>query len=507
MKSESLLRDYQVEAVNACLNAISKGQKRVFVEMPVGSGISIVLINVAKNLLLSNKAKNILWLTDTLQMQEQQLKLAREMIVDFRIAKQPEFLEKGITFATIQSVLKADSKINLSLYDTIIWGSISKAYQNLSELMHDKLIIGNVANLADNRLLYHDAEIVYSYNQKDYMNTYGYEVQLFCAKLLEEYGSVNQEVHIGNYDVDILLKTNDKQFLIEVKAYREKNIGKGMLERAAAQIFKSHFDKGKYVLCIMCFAKVEESIKEYFSNNGVEIWDISTIIYLCGNSSYLLSELSRLSFHDISEITPTPISLLVKKDDLNELIDEIECSDEDIVKHLKKELQECPYGKKNKADQKFEQICKQILCYLFETEFSQLSSQHKTKDKLFRMDFLCAFKGLSDFWKLLMVHYNTRFVVFECKNYKEKISQNLIYITEKYLFDSALRNVAFIISRKGFDAHANDASLGCLKENGKLIIDLTDDDLINMINKKAEGGEPSEYLLFKLEQTLMSIGK
>lgn len=504
MKSESLLRDYQVEAVNACLNAINKGQKRVFVEMPVGSGISIVLINVAKNLLSSNKVKNILWLTDTVQMQEQQLNLSRDLIGTITLAKQSNFIEAGINFATVQSILKVDSKINISLYDIIILGSVSRFYQKLNILLADKITIGN---LGKNGSLCSNEEVVYVYTPKDHMRAYSYEVELFCAKVLEQYGAVNQEVHLDHYDADIILETNDKQFLIEIKAYRDKNIGKEMLERAAAQIFKSHFNKEKYTPCIMCFAKVEESIKEYFSNNGVEIWDISTIIYLCGNSSYLLSELSRLSFHDISEITPTSISLLVKKDDLNELIDEIECSDEDIVKHLKKELQECPYGKKNKADQKFEQICKQILYYLFETEFSQLSSQHKTKDKLFRMDFLCAFKGLSDFWKLLMVHYNTRFVVFECKNYKEKISQNLIYITEKYLFDSALRNVAFIISRKGFDAHANDASLGCLKENGKLIIDLTDDDLINMINKKGEGGEPSEYLLFKLEQTLMSIGK
>ena len=58
----------------------------------------------------------------------------------------------------------------------------------------------------------------------------------------------------------------------------------------------------------------------------------------------------------------------------------------------------------------------------------------------------------------------------------------------------ALRNVAFIISRKGFDSNAQKASLGCLKESGKLIISLDDDDLIKMIYMKENGEEPSDYL-------------
>ena len=96
---------------------------------------------------------------------------------------------------------------------------------------------------------------------------------------------------------------------------------------------------------------------------------------------------------------------------------------------------------------------------------------------------------------------------FEYKNYSDYISQNLIYITEKYLFPVALRNVAFIISRKGFDSNAQKASLGCLKESGKLIISSDDNDLIKMIYMKENGEEPSDYLLDKVEQILMSVSK
>ena len=41
----------------------------------------------------------------------------------------------------------------------------------------------------------------------------------------------------------------------------------------------------------------------------------------------------------------------------------------------------------------------------------------------------------------------------------------------------------------------------------KLIIDLNDDDIITMLRMKADEQEPSDYLLNKLEDFLMSISK
>ena len=113
-------------------------------------------------------------------------------------------------------------------------------------------------------------------------------------------------------------------------------------------------------------------------------------------------------------------------------------------------------------------------------------------------------ESMHPLWKMLVEHYNSHFVVFEFKNYSKEIDQNLIYITEKYLFDAALRNVAIIISRKGFSKSAKFAAEGCLKEHGKLILDVTDKDLIEMLK---HSDEATEYLLTKLEEFLMGISK
>ena len=112
------------------------------------------------------------------------------------------------------------------------------------------------------------------------------------------------------------------------------------------------------------------------------------------------------------------------------------------------------------------------------------------------MDILCALKGTTEFWRMLTHFYKTKFVVFEFKNYAKKIQQNLIYVTDKYLFNPALRNVAFIISRKGFDKHAHEAAMGILKDSGKLIIDLTDDDLLMMVALKQVGEEPNHRTIY-----------
>ena len=126
---------------------------------------------------------------------------------------------------------------------------------------------------------------------------------------------------------------------------------------------------------------------------------------------------------------------------------------------------------------------------------------------MFQMDMICSLKGISDIWKIFLSYYRSRYVVFEFKNYSESIDQNLIYITEKYLFDAALRNVAFIISRKGFSPNALKAARGILTEHKKLILNINDTDLINMLRMKADGLDPSDYLLKIFDDYLMNISK
>ena len=68
-----------------------------------------------------------------------------------------------------------------------------------------------------------------------------------------------------------------------------------------------------------------------------------------------------------------------------------------------------------------------------------------------------------------------------------------------------IRNVAIIVLRKGFSKSAKFAAVGCLKEHGKLIFNITDNDLIEMLKLKSD--RAADYLLDKLEEFLMGISK
>lgn len=56
-----------------------------------------------------------------------------------------------------------------------------------------------------------------------------------------------------------------------------------------------------------------------------------------------------------------------------------------------------------------------------------------------------------------------------------------------------------MVARNGYDSNSFWATKGCLRENGKLIILLTVEDLMKMCQLKDAGEEPTEYLLEKLD--------
>ena len=60
-------------------------------------------------------------------------------------------------------------------------------------------------------------------------------------------------------------------------------------------------------------------------------------------------------------------------------------------------------------------------------------------------------------------HLNTRYVLFEFKNYTGEIKQGQILTTEKYLLEKGLRRVAIIITRVGADKNAITMAQGAMR--------------------------------------------
>ena len=114
---------------------------------------------------------------------------------------------------------------------------------------------------------------------------------------------------------------------------------------------------------------------------------------------------------------------------------------------------------------------------------------------------------MGGFWNTILQYFNSKYIVFEFKNYSKEITQKEIYTTDRYLYLKALRSVAIIISCNGSSEHANKAIRGTLRENGKLILSLSNKDLIEMINMKINSQFPSDYLYLKLDDLLIDLEK
>lgn len=516
------LRDYQADAVDIIYNFLNSCDKKAKIYLSHGLGTNLVIASCVK-LMIQNNNVSVLILFDRRVLCNQFESIIDSVFSDNEPSMNSgEFKNKKIFVTTYQDIIK--TKFDLDSVDIVICNGISflKKEYIISLLEESRAkVLGVLQNKVSYEGVFEDANCLFSYTTSDALRDgYMYDlsktvfIKEFLTLLLEKYGyneiSQKNNTEDINHSADIVAKKDLGKVAIDVKIYRNVYVSQTIISNALEQILKlkelyqnQDQDNWKFILILLC--KVDDKLQEqYFKDEEIMIWDINNLLYMCEGDkelSDLLVKCMPYSLTDLELQKPVLFNDIKKK--------EFDKSHSEATFYIEK-LKNCKLGKNDKEDnldKEYEKICTDIIMYLFKTEFYKISEQHNTEDKMFRMDLLCSLKGTTEFWRFLINFYHTKFVVFEYKNYKEKISQNLIYITEKYLFPVALRNVAFIISRKGFDTNAEKAALGYLRENGKLFISIDDEDMIKMIHLKEKGEEPSDYLLDKLENWLMLVSK
>ena len=165
-------------------------------------------------------------------------------------------------------------------------------------------------------------------------------------------------------------------------------------------------------------------------------------------------------------------------------------------------------GNKNGEAKAFEQLCEDSLVLLFGTDLIGWRSQHGIEHGYQRVDLVARLQPVrSAFWQTLASDFRTRYVVFEFKNYTDKIGQEQIYSTERYLYATALRSVAIIIARNGCSESAERTIQGALREQGKLILCLDLQEFQAMLRSFDAGDDYERTLLAKRDDLLMSLSR
>lgn len=527
------LRPYQMQAMSAIQGALENGQKHIVVEMATGTGKGLVLAKTVE-LLHKQAISNVLVITSRMELKENVERNLFDKYRDFvRIDK------NRVSITTEKRILRHTNN-EFNEYQFVIFDEFDipeSIYETLN--CREKTVIVFSAKYTNKpHRLFSPKEVVFSYTYQQAVDegyitpamdvrAFGPAVEVFSKQLLEEFGyvQINATSKTQDHSWDLVVENDKQRIWVECKSYKSQVVSPSAASSLLSSIvwkkIQQKIPKEELVLLIV-FSKIPSFQKDViYDRYQIVVWDIENLVFYSKSNPTLLKLLSQITYFPIDHIKGKRFDILEPAELSLSSTKEENVPKEEIVEEAKKEqsetealiqsLKDCVAGQETYGE--YEEICEKIIRTLFEANyFNRLTSQHKTNDKHFRMDLIGSLKinqnneeSMHPLWQMLVQHYNSHFVVFEFKNYAEEIDQNLIYITEKYLFDAALRNVAIIISHKGFSKSAKFAAEGCLKEHGKLILDITDKDLIKMLKLKSD--KAADHILEKLEEFLMGISK
>lgn len=223
-----------------------------------------------------------------------------------------------------------------------------------------------------------------------------------------------------------------------------------------------------------------------------------------------------------SGFDPSPFSDIISRDDRYHITGNHGTGKTDTLQHLsrmhngsdsselRRELAQWKGGKGTAQSIQYEKLCTRVLHRLFSLDdLSLWKPQAKSNDDLYRFDLICKIKqdNRKDFWEMAERYFHSKYIIFEFKNYSGEVTQMEVTTTARYLYTKALRSVAIIVSPNGFSKNAEKAARGALREEGKLILSLTNAELIEMLQDQDNCEDPVDRLSNKLDDLLIDLEK
>ncbi|MBI6899496.1 restriction endonuclease [Pseudomonas putida] len=308
----------------------------------------------------------------------------------------------------------------------------------------------------------------------------------------------------GDQGFDLLANLGNESWAIEVKYYRTARAQPALIDAAAARLEINGItaQAGKGMLIVSCFlpGKLREALEQKYSITFVDQVDLRN---WCASRPDLAEKLDSLLEANPSE----PQATHPTRDDPTQgskLLKGMPLQPHDTRgTELCNELRSIKKGKAAWA--KYEKVCEKILKYLFPNDLHGWHSQMRTDDGLNRFDYICRVRPTTEFWKFVIDHLDSRYVLFEFKNYTQEIKQGQILTTEKYLLERGLRRMAIIMTRLGADEHAIAMTQGAMREHGKLMLIVDDEKICKMLHMKERGEDPTDCLFEIADNFLLTL--
>jgi hypothetical protein len=307
---------------------------------------------------------------------------------------------------------------------------------------------------------------------------------------------------------DFVTSVSGERHIYEAKLYRSLRVPPSWITSAILRLSATlaQFPGARGTLMVSSIVDVQSS----HTVDQIRIVDIRELLRLAERHTALAEELgeifaeaTNLSLYSVlSEPLERPVPGSTRVDVAAALTEG--GKDRKEGERLCKALRSIPHSDRTR---KHERAVEQALRFIFKDQLGKWERQLVQRDEL-RPDLVAKIQfDAQPFWQELVRDFRTRFVCFDSKNYKDEVTQATVYSTEKYLHSHARRSVALIVSRVGADAGARRAMEGALRESGRIISWLTDDDICAMLNAKDNGDDVHEILSDRIDEMLMRVNR
>ncbi len=143
-------------------------------------------------------------------------------------------------------------------------------------------------------------------------------------------------------------------------------------------------------------------------------------------------------------------------------------------------LKRCPCGRNHWKE--YQEVCLKILTHTLVPPLVEPEQESLTRMGTQRRDLIFNIPhDVDGFWASVRLAYKSVGVIVECKNYTAPLKANQVTITSKYLGAKRLGLFGIITCRSGLTDSARSEQVRLWTDEDKMIIDLSDEDLIKMV--------------------------